>query len=183
MTEDEIDEAVNAEVVRVQSMVGLRVGIARKQQRLSMQKLAEKSGYFLVGLIKIEQGTANPRLENLVRIAAALNLSVDDLVRKASDEELALERGVSEQLGSRVAPTRAERQEQRAAQDRLQEENRRAIEALQAELDGVTRKLNKRGAQPSAQDIEKISKLSEKVAKVAAAINPKRPNRKRATES
>ena len=54
----------------------------RKQKGWSQEKLARESGISYQTLIKIEQGRIkNPKLETLIKLANALNVSLDNLIQ------------------------------------------------------------------------------------------------------
>lgn len=54
----------------------------RKKKGWTQEKLAQQSGISFHTLIKIERGDIkSPRLETLLKIAKALNLSIDDLLK------------------------------------------------------------------------------------------------------
>jgi len=53
----------------------------RKQKGWSQEKLAQEAGISYNTLIKIERkGIKNPKIETVVRLANALNISIDELV-------------------------------------------------------------------------------------------------------
>ena len=52
----------------------------RKQKGWSQEKLAQEAGISYNTLIKIERGgIANPKIETVIKLAEALNISVDEL--------------------------------------------------------------------------------------------------------
>jgi transcriptional regulator with XRE-family HTH domain len=54
----------------------------RKQKGWSQEKLAREAGISYQTLIKIEQGRIkNPKLETLIKLAKALGISLDRLVK------------------------------------------------------------------------------------------------------
>lgn len=54
----------------------------RKKKGWTQEKLAQQSGISFHTLIKIERGDIkSPRLETLLKIAKALDLSIDDLLK------------------------------------------------------------------------------------------------------
>ena len=60
---------------------GQKVAQARAVAGLTREQLSEKSGIPYSTLMKLEQGvTASPRLDDIVKIAIALGMSVDDFV-------------------------------------------------------------------------------------------------------
>ena len=53
----------------------------RKQKGWSQEKLAQEAGISYNTLIKIERrGIKNPKIETVVKLANALNISIDELV-------------------------------------------------------------------------------------------------------
>jgi transcriptional regulator with XRE-family HTH domain len=54
----------------------------RKQRRLSLRGLAELSGVHFVSLARIEAGHIDPQLSTLLKLCAALEVSLNDLVTK-----------------------------------------------------------------------------------------------------
>lgn len=61
--------------------VGDRIRDARLHANLTQEKLAELAGMDRQSVNRIEQGHASPLLDNLIRIADALNVPLSDLVR------------------------------------------------------------------------------------------------------
>jgi len=58
----------------------------RKKFGWSQQKLAQKAGLSYNAITKIEQGSAkNPRMETLIKIAGAFNISIDELIGKKNN--------------------------------------------------------------------------------------------------
>ncbi len=68
--------------------VGERIRTIRKNQGLTQKQLGEKSGMADSAIRKYESGSQNPKVETLQRIAAALNVSLGDLLGIAPDEML-----------------------------------------------------------------------------------------------
>lgn len=55
----------------------------RKQKGWSQEKLAQEAGISYNTLIKIERnGIKNPKIETVVKLADALKVSIDELIRK-----------------------------------------------------------------------------------------------------
>lgn len=55
----------------------------RAKQGISQDKLSKLAGITLHTITKIESGaTANPRIETVKKIADALGVSIDDLIKK-----------------------------------------------------------------------------------------------------
>ncbi|MEV5350397.1 helix-turn-helix transcriptional regulator [Streptomyces achromogenes] len=61
--------------------VGERIRGARAAKRLSQEALAERAGLDRQAINRIELRHQSPVLDNLIRIAAALNVPLADLVR------------------------------------------------------------------------------------------------------
>ncbi len=62
--------------------------IKRHREKLgwSQQKLAEKAGLSYNAITKIEQGAAkNPRMETLIKLADAFNITIDELVGRKNN--------------------------------------------------------------------------------------------------
>lgn len=57
---------------------------AREKQRLSMSRVAEDAGLSQQMVSYVERGMRTPTLETLLRICAALNVDLSDVVRAAS---------------------------------------------------------------------------------------------------
>jgi transcriptional regulator with XRE-family HTH domain len=68
---------ISLEVVRLLQKERIRRGI-------SMNRLAEKSGLSQSMVSLVERGLRNPTLDTLLRIAAALNVDLSGLIKKAS---------------------------------------------------------------------------------------------------
>ena len=55
----------------------------RKQKGWSQEKLAQKASISYNTLIKIERdGIKNPKIETVIKLASALNVTLDELVKK-----------------------------------------------------------------------------------------------------
>lgn len=63
--------------------IASRVATLRRQQKLSLDRLAQRSGLSKGTVVAIENGRANPSIGNLCRLAAALSVSVSDLMDAA----------------------------------------------------------------------------------------------------
>lgn len=61
--------------------IGDRIREVRGERKLSQQKLAELAGMERQAVNRIEQGHQSPIVDNLIRIAQALNVPLADLVR------------------------------------------------------------------------------------------------------
>lgn len=56
--------------------IGARIREVRRDRRLSQEKLAELAGIDRQSVNRIEQGHQSPVLDNLIRVAAALQMEV-----------------------------------------------------------------------------------------------------------
>lgn len=64
-------------------MLAQNIKKLRKKHKLSQEKLAQKAGITYSTLIKIETGANdNPTIKTLMKIADALNVSIDSLISK-----------------------------------------------------------------------------------------------------
>jgi transcriptional regulator with XRE-family HTH domain len=66
-------------------IVSERIRSRRREQHLSLDRLAKLSGVSKGALVQIETGKANPSIATLCRVAAALGASVADLVQLAGN--------------------------------------------------------------------------------------------------
>lgn len=69
-----------SEEAAIAASVAHRIGTLRKGYGLSFEALAQKAGVAKGTLVLIEQSRANPSISTLCRLAAALQVSVADLV-------------------------------------------------------------------------------------------------------
>ncbi len=60
----------------------LKVKQIRKEQGISQEKLAEKSGLHRTYIWMIERGERNVTIENIEKVAKALGVSIQDLFSK-----------------------------------------------------------------------------------------------------
>ena len=67
--------------------VAQRISSLRKAQDLTFDALAMRAGVSKGTLVQIEQERANPSISTLCRLAAALGVSVADLVAPASEAQ------------------------------------------------------------------------------------------------
>ena len=67
------------------SKLGLRISHFREQKDLSQRQLALQLELDRVTLNKIESGIGNPTLDTLMRIAAGLDVELEDLFTQPSD--------------------------------------------------------------------------------------------------
>src|SRR5262249_25533599 len=74
---------------------GFASNLRRLRQRtgLTQAQLAEKAGLHLHGVTKLEQGDREPALATAAKIAAALGVTVDELMRPAGPTEPSRSRG------------------------------------------------------------------------------------------
>ncbi|MBO8134668.1 helix-turn-helix domain-containing protein [Dickeya fangzhongdai] len=69
-----------ADIQTVSEAVSRRIKAHRKKQKLSLDELSRRAGVSKGMLVEIEKCTANPSIAILCKIAAALGLSVADIV-------------------------------------------------------------------------------------------------------
>ncbi len=69
-----------ADVQTVSEAVSRRIKQQRKNQKLSLDELSRRAGVSKGMLVEIEKGSANPSIAILCKLAAALGLSVADIV-------------------------------------------------------------------------------------------------------
>ncbi|HGM7839797.1 helix-turn-helix domain-containing protein [Serratia nevei] len=69
-----------ADVQTVSEAVSYRIKQQRKSQKLSLDELSRRAGVSKGMLVEIEKGSANPSIAILCKLAAALGLSVADIV-------------------------------------------------------------------------------------------------------
>lgn len=74
------------EADRVSAAIADRIASFRKSRRISFDQLAARCGVSKGMLVQIEQGKANPSIGILCRIAAALKVSVAELVEVGPSE-------------------------------------------------------------------------------------------------
>ena len=65
--------------------IARHIGLLRKAKQLSFDELAARSSVSKGMLVQIEQGRANPSIATLCRVAAALRVSVADLIGAGTD--------------------------------------------------------------------------------------------------
>lgn len=68
----------------VRARVGLNVQGARRQRGLSQEELADRAAVHQTYLSGVERGKRNPTIVVLEKIASALDLDIEDLVRRRS---------------------------------------------------------------------------------------------------
>jgi len=66
---------------RVLRKFGKRITLLRERTGLSQSQLAKESGIARVYIVEIERGRRNPTLRNLVRLAEALQVPADQLLK------------------------------------------------------------------------------------------------------
>ncbi len=67
--------------------IAARVANLRKKQRLSLDQLAARAGVSKGGVAGLEKGSGNPSIALLCQVAAALGVSVTDLLEMSSARE------------------------------------------------------------------------------------------------
>ncbi|MFS2222614.1 XRE family transcriptional regulator [Pantoea sp. B65] len=73
-----------ADIQIVSEAVSRSIKQQRKQQKLSLDELSRRAGVSKGMLVEVEKGAANPSIAILCKIAAALGLSVADIVNVTS---------------------------------------------------------------------------------------------------
>lgn len=63
------------------AMIGMRIREERKKRGMSQQEIAVAAGLSLPHISVIELGKSHPKVESLVKIAEALQVSTDTLLR------------------------------------------------------------------------------------------------------
>ncbi|XGI79526.1 helix-turn-helix domain-containing protein [Enterobacter hormaechei] len=74
-----------ADVVQVSLAVANRLRNWRKEKKLSLDELSRRASVSKGMLVEIEKGAANPSIAILCKLAAALGISVADIVNVSSD--------------------------------------------------------------------------------------------------
>lgn len=80
-----IPTETGADVQTVSKAVAQRLKEHRKKQKFSLDELSRRAGVSKGMLVEIERCTANPSIATLCKIAAALGVSVADIVNVASE--------------------------------------------------------------------------------------------------
>ena len=62
------------------AVLGMRIRVKRKEQKLTLEKLAEKADIGLVYLGEIERGVKMPSLNTFIKLVNALDISADELI-------------------------------------------------------------------------------------------------------
>jgi transcriptional regulator with XRE-family HTH domain len=73
-----------ADAQAISAALAIRLKQHRKQQKLSLDELSRRAGVSKGMLVEIEKGNANPSIAILCKLAAALGISVADIVNVAS---------------------------------------------------------------------------------------------------
>lgn len=73
-----------ADVQSVSEAVALRIKAWRKQQKLTLDALSHRAGVSKGMLVELEKGMANPSIAILCKVAAAMGVSVAEMVDVAS---------------------------------------------------------------------------------------------------
>lgn len=80
----------------LRAVVGLNVQRIRRERALSQEELSFRSGFTRAYLSGLEAGRRNPTLLSMAKIASALSVTLEDLIRlpeKAPDDEPKRRRG------------------------------------------------------------------------------------------
>jgi transcriptional regulator with XRE-family HTH domain len=76
-----MNESLSRQTMQI---IAQRVAAYRKQQRLSLDRLAARAGVSKGGLDGLEEGTGNPGIALLCQTASALGVSVSDLLEMSA---------------------------------------------------------------------------------------------------
>lgn len=82
--------AQGADVAQVSLAVANRIRNWRKEKKLSLDELSRRASVSKGMLVEIEKGAANPSIAILCKLAAALGVSVADIVNVASEPQVHL---------------------------------------------------------------------------------------------
>ena len=74
-----------ADVAQVSLAVANRIRSWRKEKKLSLDELSRRASVSKGMLVEIEKGAANPSIAILCKLAAALGISVADIVNVSSE--------------------------------------------------------------------------------------------------
>lgn len=74
------NDTATAQEAAIAALVAERIGSLRREKKLSFDALSQLAGVSKGTLVQIEQQRANPSISTLCRLAAALEVSVADLV-------------------------------------------------------------------------------------------------------
>jgi len=75
-----LSKSVMSAIQKHRRLLGEAIRAARKEAAFSQEKLAEKADLSTVFISRIERGVESPSVDNLVKIARALEVGVRDLV-------------------------------------------------------------------------------------------------------
>ncbi len=76
-----------ADVAQVSLAVANRIRSWRKEKKLSLDELSRRASVSKGMLVEIEKGAANPSIAILCKLAAALGVSVADIVNVSSEPQ------------------------------------------------------------------------------------------------
>jgi transcriptional regulator with XRE-family HTH domain len=88
--------------------IGSRIRAARTEQKLSQSELAEKAGISSTHISEIETGKSGVQVYTLIRIAEALQVTTDSLIRPNIPEVNALYQGEFADLLKDCTPSEIE---------------------------------------------------------------------------
>jgi transcriptional regulator with XRE-family HTH domain len=71
-----------SQVDSIGTLIARRIGQLRREHQLTFDELAARSGVSKGMVVQVEQGRANPSIATLTKLAAALRISVADLLRE-----------------------------------------------------------------------------------------------------
>ena len=79
-----ITTGAGADVATISAALAIRLKQYRKEQKLSLDELSRRAGVSKGMLVEIEKGSANPSIGILCKLAAALGISVADILNVGS---------------------------------------------------------------------------------------------------
>jgi transcriptional regulator with XRE-family HTH domain len=113
--------------------VGDKIRFYRKEQNLTQEELADRAGVSIFTLRQYERGArSSPRTDQLIKLAHALNISVDDLLHTSDTNE-----DHSKEIGKRI---RTERERRDISQKNLAEMAGIPVITLQQYERGITKR-------------------------------------------
>ena len=83
---------VMTETTQTNKKIGVRIRNLRKNRKLSVRELAEKSGLSAIAISKIERDQVSPTLKSLEQLAGALEVKLIDLFLEDLDNEVIINR-------------------------------------------------------------------------------------------
>ncbi len=71
---------------KISYLIGNRIKNLRRAQKLSQEKLAEKSGLHTTYVGQIERGEKSPTVDSVYKISLGLEVSMDELFKNMANE-------------------------------------------------------------------------------------------------